>query len=206
MAEGVSIREYARLVGCSDAAVRKAIAAGKITARSILDAGTIRPKIVPHLADEDWGKNHNPNYQRNDNIRHRLAGDPSPAPVAPAPAAPKAKPLSDPAPVAPAQAPSPIPSNGKSLAELKRLKAEVDVQMAALGLKEKRGQLVDKDTVYREFFAFGQEVRQAFQMLPDRVIDEIMASSSRQQAHKLLAEEIDAVLLRLSEMQKTHNA
>ena len=50
---GISIRAYAKLRGVSDAAVRKAIAAGRI---SKLADGTIDPKT----ADREWDSNSDP--------------------------------------------------------------------------------------------------------------------------------------------------
>ena len=194
--EAISIKEYARRKGCSDTAVRKAIAAGKIV-NGVIDQGTPRPKILPTIADAEWSVNFNPSYERNQNLASNLMGTAAPPPVK-APAKPPQKPTADTEDAAPPPPPPTVPGSGKSLAELKRLTAEVRLQTEALNLRAKKGQLVDKDKVYNALFAIGQEVKSAILTLPDRYIDAIYSAPSRNEAHTVLYAALNEALEGLS--------
>lgn len=189
MAEKISIRQFARRIGVSDVAVGKAIKAGKIV-EAIDWSNPKRPKLDPDLALKEWGKGYDPSYHRTEKITDKLGTDKS--------SKEKPAPKSQPAPTADeVDVPK---SGGKSLAEIKRQTAEVKLHEAALDLKRKRGELVDKQKVYRALFSAGQEVRTAFQAIPDRVIDDILASKTRNEAHSVLFNAIADTLEQLSEI------
>lgn len=181
----VSIREFARLVGVSDMAVRKAIQAGKIS-ESIDWSNPQRPKIDAVQAAQEWGKNYNPMYERTDKVSENIKVEGKTV----------AKPKPD-------QKDEPHPAQGgRSIAEIKRQTAEVKLRLAAVELKQKQGQLVDKDLVYRSLFAAGQEMRTALQSIPDRCIDNIISAASRSEAHTILYTEITDALERLVDIYK----
>jgi hypothetical protein len=191
--EKISIREFARRVGVSDVAVGKAIRAGKIV-KALDYTNPKRPLIDPDLALQEWGKHYDPSYQRTEKVNENMGkAIPEQKPEKPKP---KPKPPVD----EPTEQEPPTPTNGKSLAEIKRQSAEVKLHISALELKEKRGQLVDKDKVYRALFAAGQEVRMEFQSLPDRVIDDILAAKTRNEAHGVLFNAIADALEKLNEL------
>jgi hypothetical protein len=172
MAEYISLREYGRRKGCSDTAIRKAIKSGKIVKGVIRKPGE-RPVIDPVVADAEWGMNFNPTYtDRNDTLRKNLLGSAAAA----------------------------SEEAGRSLADIKRQTAEVRLRLDALELKERMGQLVDKDAVYRALFAAGQEFRTAMQAIPDRVIDDILAARNRNEAHQVLFNAIADQLEMLSDL------
>jgi hypothetical protein len=187
--ERLSIREFAKIVGVSDVAVGKAIKAGKIV-DAIDWSNPKRPKIDPVRAAEEWGRNIDPSTERTDKVNETIA-------IVPKGEKPKK------------QKPSElyekhqdnIPA-GNSIAEIKRKTAEVKLRLAAVELKQKQGQLVDKDMVYRSLFAAGQEMRTALQSIPDRCIDNILASTDRNEAHTILYTEITNALERLVEIYK----
>jgi hypothetical protein len=185
-AKGVSIREFARIVGVSDMAVRKAIAAGKIV-EAIDYTNPQRPKIDAVKAAQEWGKNYDPSYERSDKVSESINVETHKAPR-----------RSD---VDTGIPNLPHPSEGgRSLADIKRQTAEVKLRLAAVELKQKQGQLVDKDLVFRSLFAAGQEMRTALQTVPDRCIDGILAAKDRNDAHVILYNEITTALERLSEI------
>lgn len=193
MAEKLSIREFAKRVGVTDVAVGKAIKAGKIV-DAIDWTNPKRPKIDPELALKEWGKNYDPSYHRTDKVTERLGStsdtpEPKRAPRKSTTSA-KEPPSGEPQPT----------SGGKSLAELKRQTAEVRLHREALELKQKRGELVDKQKVYRALFSAGQEARTAFQAIPDRVIDDILAAKTRNEAHGILFNAIADTLEMLSDI------
>lgn len=179
MAEKLSIREFAKRIGVSDVAVGKAIRSGKIV-KGVDYTNPKRPKIDPDVAMKEWGKYYNPNYEREQTKKLHGVSDSSPSPSE----------------IAPSE-PSPA---GRSIAEIKRQQAEVKLRVSALELKEKQGQLVDKQKVYKALFAAGQEVRTALQAVPDRVIDDVLAAQSRNEAHQVLFNAIADTLEMLSEI------
>lgn len=191
MAEKISIREFARRVGVSDTAVLKAIRAEKIV-QAVDYSNPKRPKIDPELALQEWGKNYNPNYERTEKVNESMgSGKASPNP----------KPIEKQKPKKVHEQDDPTPQQGgKSLADIKRQTAEVKLHLSALDLKEKRGELVNKDKVYKALFAAGQEVRSAMQAIPDRVIDDILSAKTRNEAHAVLFNAIADALEMLSEI------
>jgi hypothetical protein len=185
-AKGVSIREFARIVGVSDMAVRKAIASGKIV-EAIDYTNPQRPKIDPVKAAQEWGKNYDPSYERSDKVTESINVGTHKAP--------KRGDVDTGIPNLPHPS-----EGGRSLADIKRQTAEVKLRLAAVELKQKQGQLVDKDLVFRSLFAAGQEMRTALQTVPDRCIDGILAAKDRNDAHVILYNEITTALERLSEI------
>lgn len=185
---GVSIREFARIVGVSDMAVRKAIASGKIV-ESIDYTNPQRPKIDPVKAAKEWGKNYDPSYERTEKVSESISVGASKASK-------------------PREADTGIPNlphpseGGRSLADIKRQTAEVKLRLAAVELKQKQGHLVDKDLVFRSLFTAGQEMRTALQTVPDRCIDAILSANDRNEAHVILYTEITNALERLHEIYK----
>jgi len=107
-------------------------------------------------------------------------------------------------PPAPEAAPAPghVPGIGPSKAELDRQLARIKLQKEAIELKKIQGSLLDKQKVYATLYGFGQELRTALMSLPDRVIDEILASPDRNVAHNKLTEAIAKELERMAEFQE----
>lgn len=185
MEKTVSIREFARLVGVSDMAVRKAIKSGKIV-DAIDFSNPKRPQIDTIKAAKEWGKNYDPSYERTNKVSESIK---------------ISEPMDDGHEESLPSLPHPA-QGGRSLADIKRQTAEVKLRLAAVELKQKQGQLVDKDLVFRSLFAAGQEMRTAMQSIPDRVIDAILAAKDRNSAQVILYEEITNALERLHEIYK----
>jgi hypothetical protein len=179
--EAISIKEYARRKGCSDTAVRKAIASGKIV-KGVIDQKTARPKIIPSIADVEWSRNINPAYERVFKLK------PEPKPRAPKKAA--AVPTKNIVETRREISEQPLTPKGRSYHDIKTLQAEVKLQYEMLTLKEKKGELVDKKQVYRQLFEIGQQLKSGLLTLPDRVIDAIFSAPSRNDAHTVLTKAI----------------
>lgn len=180
MAEAVSIREYGRRRGLSDTYIRRMISTGVISQRSMTTHPTNgRPMIIPHLADEDWEK-HYPSsekpVQKDKQIPSKRKANRNV--VAPIP--------DEVVEAGRAASPGTLPDGRKSKAELDRLNAEVKLQLSALDLKERKGQLVDKDKVYRALYEIGQEVKRFVMAVPDKTIDNILAAPNRAEAYQIL--------------------
>lgn len=179
LSKPVPIRAYARYMGVSDTAVRKGIARGDIPEAAIDRTDPKRPKIIPAIANAHWKQNHNPSYAHNaPQLERKLQGAPQP-------------PAGDTEPKLEA-------GGNATLQAAKRAKAVYDAKLAELEYRQKSGELVKKDDVYRGLFAFGQEIRARMQAIPDRVIDDVLACENRNKAHLLLYNAISDALDELS--------
>lgn len=182
MAELISIREYSRRKGCSDTAVHKAIAAGKIVKGLVKRHG--KKFINPEIADAEWSSNHNPSYGKVNKSGKEMFTEGEAPPQAPAGAGQKVPNVSD-----------------GTLAAAKKAKAVYDAQLAKLDFEQKSGKLVPKADVYKALYAAGQELRISLMAIPDRVIDDILSAPSRNEAHQLLVNELSSTLETLNEIQ-----
>jgi hypothetical protein len=194
--ELISIKEYARRKGCSDMAVHKAIKADKIIAGLVVRDG--RRYINPEVADVEWKTNFDPSYAPNKKLAASLGEvpvNPKP-PVNPRVEAGAKRGAKEQTPV------EGLPEGGPSIAKAK-LKSEI-LKAAKLELeyKEKVGSLIEKSKVYRALYEIGQEMRAAFQALPDRVVDDMLAAPSRNHAHQVLFNAIADELEKLSSAEK----
>lgn len=189
--ELISIREYARRKGCSDMAVHKALKAEKIVAGLVIRSG--KKYINPEIADVEWKVNFNPSYAHNSEKLTEQLTEKATNPHVAGGAKRGAK---EP------EAVEGLPEGGPTIAKAK-LKSEV-LKAAKLELeyKEKVGTLVEKSKIYKALYEIGQEMRTAFQTLPDRVIDEILAAPSRNHAHQILFNAIADELEKLSAIEK----
>lgn len=187
--ETISIREYGRRLGVSDTAVRKAIKAGKIVNGVVRDANGSAIGILEEVANAEWSRNYDPAYQRTARSGSAMPFSGSTKPE------PKVKV------VAPADKKDPESATAAgSLAEIKRAQAVYKLKQSKLDYEKASGKLVDKDHVFRMLFAAGQEMRTALQSVPDRCIDNVLAATTRTEAHSLLYEEITKTLERLVEI------
>lgn len=183
MAELISIREYARRKGCDEKTIRDAIRRGYIVQGVVWPEGGKRQKIDADVADREWAEHFNPARARN----HELAAKLTPSEVAPPP--PSAPPSSD----------GLVPGGG-SLLKAKTIKEVHAAKLLELKVKQQTGELVKKADVYRELYAYGAEVRRKLEAIPDRIVDEVMAATTRHQVKMIMAGEIEAVLTRITEL------
>lgn len=181
--EIISIREYARRKSMSDTYIHRMIKNGIITDRSMTThPDTGKPAIFFSFAEEDWAMNYSTKRELTPQ-EYRKPKNPNAQPKPPRP---------------PAVENGTLPDGRKSKAEIDRLNAELKMQLTAIELKAKKGQYVDKESVYRSLFAMGQEVRMSFLSLPDRIVDEVMGATDRNAAHISVSEIISSELEKLS--------
>lgn len=155
--ERISQREYAARLGISNSAVSNAIRDGRI--KKGWDAKL--KKIIVDYADAEFGNLHQQSNR---------------------------KPAVSSIPDEPIKNPSSLTLNGDSTyAEAKRVREILQAQIVAIELKEKKGELIHKESAQKQLFTFGQNVRISLTSIPDRVIDEILASNTRQEAHLILS-------------------
>jgi len=154
----ISQRQYANYLGISNEAVSKAVKEGRIKKGWDRQAEMI---IVEH-ADREFG------------LLHKKTN------VAPL--------LNNPGEDEENAKPGTLQLSGNSsYGEAKRVKEILHAQLVALDLKERKGELVNKDEVHKQLYAFGQQLRIALLAIPDRIIDNVLASKSRAEAHGLFA-------------------
>lgn len=185
--EIISIREFSRRVNVSDTAIRKAMNAGHIVRGKVVDNGM--PKINFEAAKQEWDI-----YQSQQGKAIKPTTTPTPQPVKQAAPTP-----TPPAPVAQGEALKP---QAGTLAAARLVKEQLNAKLLEMEVKEKMGKLVDKDRVYANLFAAGQELRINLQTLPDRYIDDIRAAGSRNEAHTILLKAINEVLTEIAELGK----
>lgn len=205
--ERVSIREYARRIGVSDTAVRKAIKSDKIIKGLVRDQNG-NPLIIPTIATEEWRLSRDITHVKTVSAKLDTALKPKPKPQKGS--VQKSKPQrTEPQPKAklePEPFEDPISKMENSLVAAKRAQAVYKAKMMELEMKQKQGLLVDKKLVYSALFDAGKELRQAFEALPDRWIDQIIsASKDRNKAHLILTDAIQEVLGRLSDIDDRMN-
>ncbi len=178
MSEWVSLREYARRKGVSDTAIRKSIKAGKISLALRTNPKNGRPEINPAIADDEWSRNHNPMQERttrsgvpNASIHGGQANE------------------------APASASGAYSQVGEqTLAAAKRATAVYKAKMSELEYKQKAGQLIDAEKVRRSLYEFGAQVRERVLKVPDLVVDRVLATKTRNEAHIMLMTELNSAL------------
>lgn len=193
--EYISIREFSRRVGVSDTAIHKAIKEGRISKGYDKIRG--RKAIEYETVLKVWEK-----------IRDPLKTDKPPQ----IPKKPKRRKADS------AEADS-VGDASVQVAEVLEIDFDGDTDEAAfsasrakkikfeakikeLEYKQKTGELVAKDEVYRELFSKGKAVREAILSVPDRIIDDLMASRSRAEAHSVLLKELNRSLEGLTEIEK----
>lgn len=199
----IRIREYARLLGVSDTSVHKAMKSGKITEASyMVDKKSGWKLIYPTLANAEWGSYHSPLRQQVTKSGKPLNFEESDEQSEPRPrVAPKVVPKVADVEAEEKREKAADDLNNASVAKLKQISEKLKIAKAQIELKELQGLFIPKKDVYDALFSFGQQMRQAMQALPDKIIDNLMACSSTGEARLLLLEAISKELEMLSDIQ-----
>jgi hypothetical protein len=202
----VSLRKFASMTGTTDGGVRKAIRKGSIS------AGVIDGKILPSVASIEWGKPILENWLLADNgnwIEDNAAmpsdthidsdlypDDTPPTPlIADEVYTGDEDVLNDATEAAEFLKDIPI---GTSKIEAERIYSVLRARKVKRELQKLEGELVDKGLVYKNLFEFAAVICSNLKNVPDRVVDSIRASDTRNEGIKILDDEITTVLLSLS--------
>lgn len=145
---GISIRAYARHRGVSDAAVRKAIAAGRITPEA---DGTIDAERV----DREWARN-------SDAPRNGTATRAVKVAVAEAGGTP-------------GDGPAALPAGGTSLLQARTVNEVVKAQTNKVRLARLKGELVDRPQAIAHVFKLARSERDAWLNWPARISAQMAA-------------------------------
>lgn len=171
--ERVSQREYARRLGVSNEAVSRAVKEGRI--KRGWDAKG--KKIIVQHANSEWGDVH---IQQN--AKKIVSAAPSSA----------ADPVEDDQP--PTGAEGGALNNNTSYANAKRIKEVASAQLTILELRQKKGELVDRQVVYKKLRDYGVSLRTEIMNIPNLCIDDIMSQPTRAGAVMVLTEALHKVL------------
>ena len=145
---GLSIRAYARHRGVSDAAVRKAIAAGRITPEA---DGTVDPE----RADAEWARNTEAPRSGTRAKPARVAVPPESAPAA--------------------DGQSALPTGGASLLQARTVNEVVKAQTNKVRLARLKGELVDRNQAIAHVFKLARAERDAWLNWPARISAQMAA-------------------------------
>lgn len=173
MAKYISIRQFAREMGVSHTAINKAIKQGRIIEGHKKGLGIIR-----EIAEQEYRDNTEPGKGR--------------------PPASKSRPRDG----GGGEVRRELPPTEDSFAHAKKAKMVYEAQIKKLEFEEKSGRLVDKSIVYKELFAAGKELRISLLAIPDRIIDNLMACGTRNEAHAMLLKELTESLEEFADINK----
>lgn len=149
---GISIRAYGRHRGVSDAAVRKAIKAGRITAET---DGT----IDPDRADAEWGRNTDVAQQRGEQKR-------------------KAVPQAALNAVSDTLTEHGTPGGGTTYMQARAANEVLKAQTARIRLQQLKKELVDRSKALAHVFRLARQERDAWMSWPARVSAQMAAELS----------------------------
>ena len=175
---GISIRAYARHRGVSDAAVRKAIAAGRVTPEA---DGTLDPE----RADAEWARNTGAPRTGTRMRAVKAAVPPETATAAPV------------APVGEGQAN--LPTGGASLLQARTVNEVVKAQTNKVRLARLKGELVDRNQAIAHVFKLARAEREAWINWPNRITP-ILAAELGIDEHTLFVALDVAVRVHLEEL------
>jgi hypothetical protein len=154
---GISIRAYARHRGVSDAAVRKAIAAGRVTPQA---DGTIDAES----ADREWARNSDAPRAGTRQKAVKVAVPEASGPTNDAPAV--------------------LPTGGTSLLQARTVNEVVKAQTNKVRLARLKGELVDRSQAIAHVFKLARSERDAWLNWPARISAQ-MAAKLEVDAHTM---------------------
>ncbi|WP_304708975.1 hypothetical protein [uncultured Rikenella sp.] len=181
----MKISDFERLTGVNGRTVRSAVKKGRIPADCVkrFDDNPAAPYYIdPQPAAIHWYNNINGNSPLSKTVKNGLA--------------------------AYIQTFCPVevlgmatPEDQMSLNDAQRRERAAKARLAELELAEKEGSLVEKATIDAELFAAAQEIRNALLVIPDRIIDQVIAeAANRNKAHGIIYNAIADELEKLADI------
>jgi len=209
----VSNRQFAKMVGQSEGAVRKAVA------RQSIVAGVVNGKIIPAKASEEWGKPILPEFGGGPvQVKPPIEKPPRKIPERRKPAREKIrreKPLpvtaedwlqddDEPLPAVTdeeiANEPTEFNENSSKI-EADRRQSVYKAKMAELAYLEKKGDMIPFAKIDKLLFRYGSEIRTVLEALPAQIIDKIRSCDDRHAALRVLTDSMHDSLNILSDIQ-----
>jgi hypothetical protein len=200
--EEVSVKEYARRKGCSDTQIKKLrVAVPPVLPESCfgIHPNNGRPLVKVAEADKWWSKHYGTGEQikpdkPKEKPKRGSAKNPITIIINDSDLNDDDTEIADPETIA--EMLTVNSDDNKFTLERKKLIADLEAKKLKLG--RDRGNLVEKSKVYSDLFAFGQEIRTMLMAIPDRVLDNVLAATTRHDAHSILTEELASCLEHLS--------
>jgi len=174
---GISIRAYARMRGCSESAVRKAIASKRIKPE-------VDGSIDPDRANRDWEQN----------TFAAATLRPSPAAKPTKPSRPQPRPAMPH--VAGVESPSSDPV--QSFLRARAVKETFNAKVAQMEYEERAGRLMQASRAAEYASTFSSIVKDHLMAMPDRLAPALAAVDDEHAAHRILLNDVSAVLKKLS--------
>lgn len=170
--------------------MRKAIKAGKIVKGIVINKKNKRPQIIQSIADKEWGNSYSGKTNSSPILKEKF-GHASPESSLDVPG------------TGDDQDNSGAMKNPRTMKDAQLKEQIYKANMAEIKYNEALGKLIKKEKVYKSFFEFGTQVRESIQSVPDRVVDLMLACTSRNEAHELLSAELARALETLSSFKNT---
>lgn len=207
LSKPVSGRQFAKMVGQSEGAVRKAV-----ERHSILKGKNYDGKYIPEIASLEWGKPILEEFLNGPVEIKKPEQKKTPA----KPKLEKHDPvtaedfvqeiMNEPLPKVSKEEVESEPdeelSDSSPKHEAERKTAIYKAKMAELAYREKKGDMIPRSKISTILFGYGQEIRTSFEGLTNRVLDRILATENRHEAKRILDEEIYNILNEVSEIPK----
>lgn len=212
----VSARQFAKMVGvASDNAVRKAVERGSIVRG--YDPKT--KKFIPEIAAMEWGKEILPEFidakpkspPLKNPPKKKAASAQTTRPATGFPTNPadfEKEVFSEPIPEATEEEIEEFESSSRPFTDMspkyeaERRLAVFKAKMAEVLYNEKKANLIPREKISGILFGFGQEMRVSFEGITNRVLDRILAANDRNEAKRILDEEIYDTLNSIAEIPK----
>lgn len=194
MSELMSIRGFAKTVNLSEGAIRKAIKGKRIV------SGYANGKIISDIARTELGLSASISSTRSDAIFELADEKEVIKKESPKERVEKKKKVESVKEDYDLEAEETESEN--SFKGANRMLAKYKAKIAKLEYEEKEKQLVRISDISKALFAMGTELRIALLSLPEKTIDNILASIDRVDAIKLLNDEIEKILIKVSSIQE----
>ena len=196
--EAIPISEYARQNQCNRNIIYRAIQSGLIPEKAIIFNAKKRPFIISSIADEFWGNDYRgtKEIQKYDSVKVRKTKNRPLIKTASFVAGKKEKVKPDE--IALDLEGMPIISKDMSLKDAIKANEILEAIERQMKIRKTKGELVEKDTVYKSLFQFGQTIRAKIESIPERYIDEIISATSRNKAYQVLTKAINEALQELT--------
>lgn len=174
--EKLSLRKYAATLGISHTSVAKAVKSGHI----VNGYDSEVKKIIVSIANDEWGdgimerakaiKNNSLPDIKESLLNETLLSD---------------KDL-------------PQVRTDISFTEARRMKEIFNAEIARITAFKEQGLYVEKERVYLQLFEYAKQLRVSIQNIPDRIVDRVIISKSRYEAHQIMIEAINESLEQLT--------
>lgn len=168
----ISKTAYARMRGCDEKAVRKAVAEGRIS--------LINGKIDPTVADIQWARN----------TRARVSQAAASANPVQAEIGNSTEPATPTAPAAPgANLPTEKTATDPSYMHFRMRREEADAQIAEMNAAKMRGAMLMRDDVDRAMFEVGRELRDTLTSCARRIASEVASMTAAEACEEVIDRE-----------------